>query len=101
MLQAWTIRPTKDEFLKVWFSGATAGDICEYFGLNHDELVALASQWGFGSARRLLEVDPTADEIRERAAVVRSRWTTAEERRRRGAAKPLELPRVNGPSWLA
>jgi hypothetical protein len=95
------MRPTRDEFLKVWNSGATAGDICEHFGIHHDDLVALASQCGMGAARRLAEVDPTADEIRERAAIVRSRWTAAEEKRRRGAARRLELRQVSAPSWLA
>jgi hypothetical protein len=101
MLQPWTIMPSKEEFFEVWNSGVTAGDICEHFGISHDELVRIAQRYRLKYARRLAEVDPSADEIRERAAIVRLKWSPAEELRRRGGRGPLEFPRAKSPSWLA
>lgn len=93
--------PSKEEFFEVWNSGVTAGDICEHFGISHDELVALAKKYRLKYARRLAEIDPTPEEIRERSAIVRLNWSMTEERRRRGERGPLEFPRAKSPSWLA
>lgn len=85
-----------------WFSGLMISEICQRHTLSRDQVVrlrvglALPPRMDRGSRRRRAAEcrTPTEDEIKQRAAEIRAKWTPETERRRAGIDGPVlyEIP---------
>jgi hypothetical protein len=75
---AWrlAVRVDYDEFRRLWADQTvTKGQICERFGITRWRLADIARILDLDDDRDNLPfVDPTPEEIRERAAEIRSKW---------------------------
>lgn len=71
---------------ELWSSGESVSDIALSLGVSQSMLYRLKDQYGLPSRQRggvaFTIVDPTPEEIAERAAVERSRWSDEERHRR-------------------
>jgi len=83
-------RPPRDEFTKAWFDSSLRRiDIAAKFGLSKTLCRNIAMEFGLPAIREQCENgynnrqdDPTPEEILQRAAEVRRRWSDAERSRR-------------------
>lgn len=82
---------------RLWFSQISDDDLCIELRIVRSRLRLLAIQYALpkrtrpqGDPHRRLD-DPTEEEIAERAAVERSRWTPEEEKRRAVGRRDVEI----------
>lgn len=83
----------------LWNTNLRNDQLAEALGVTRDSLSSLRMRYGLPIRKHASlrgnyshQPDPTEDEIRERAAAVRARWTPEEEESRRLAAKPYTIP---------
>lgn len=81
------------DLFRLWSSGETVSDIALALGISQTFLYRLKDRYGLPSRQRggvaFTIVDPSPEEIAERAAVERSRWSE-EERQRRMVGVPRD-----------
>lgn len=74
------------DLFRLWSSGESVSDIALALGISQSMLYRLKWQYGLPSRQRggvaFTIVDPSPEEIAERAAVERSRWSEDERHRR-------------------
>jgi hypothetical protein len=82
---------------RLWFSDLSDDDLCIELRIVRATMSRLAKQYALpprltakGDPQRRLD-DPTAEEIAERAAIERSRWTPEEEKRRAVGRRAVEV----------
>jgi len=98
--QAKDKRPpiTKKALAKLWYKNVRIDDIAMYFGVSDERIRVAAAKYKLDSKAKVQEVfdsewqpgDPTADEIKERAAEVRRGWSHEEMLRRAGVREAAE-----------
>lgn len=85
---------------KLWHNGTTPEAICTQMGITHTRLMGLAKRFNLRGAEKLRKprtgkpvIDPTPEEIAERAAITRASWTPEEMERRRvgGSREPVSV----------
>lgn len=85
---------------KLWHNGTSADEICTQLGISHTRLLGLAKRFNLRDAEKIRRprtgkpvIDPTPEELAQRAAVVRASWTPEERERRRlgGGRLPVEI----------
>jgi len=94
------IRPVlnRNSFNRLWNSNLPVNEIADFFGVSPSLVKTMAIKYGSlsPSARREEQAqewqpgDPTPEEIKERAAVIRAGWTETELRARLGERKTAE-----------
>lgn len=97
-----------------WLGGLMIADICQKHTLSRDQVVRLRvslelpARMDRGNRRKTGEQEtPTPEEIKERAAKIRSEWTPEIERKRRGVEtevfyeipQNVETPEDFDPRW--
>lgn len=82
---------------RLWFSDMSDDDLCIEMRIVRATMTRLAKRYGLpqrlhakGDPHRRLD-DPTEEEIAERAAIERSRWTPEEEKRRAVGRSSVEI----------
>lgn len=91
--------PTEQQKIlsEMWAAGATAAKIAVALGITKAAVYTLRWQYKLPRRPRVIpeEINPTADEIAERAAEVRSMWSDDElDRRAVGRCSGWRLPKV-------
>lgn len=101
--QAKDKRPpiTKKALSKLWYKNVRVEDIAAYFGVSDEKIRTTVNKYKLDPKQVVQETydsewqigDPTPEEIKERAAIVRQKWSQAEAARRMGArpADPVDL----------
>lgn len=85
---------------ELWPTDMTRREIADRLGISMGQLASASRKYALGRRRRTSHdsrapvADPTPEEIAERSALVRAKWTPEEEARRRGA--PPERWRTPG-----
>jgi intergrase/recombinase len=74
---------------RLWAGDLTLDEICEEIAMERDEFLALAATLGLRDRQEPDVYIPTVEQIRIKAAIIRSRWTQAELEARR-------MPRQDG-----
>jgi hypothetical protein len=100
--QAKDKRPpiTKKALSKLWYKNVRIEDIALYFGVSDERIRVAAARYNLDPKNKVQEVfdsewqpgDPTQEEIKERAAEIRAKWTATEHLIRRGI-------RTDTPVW--
>jgi hypothetical protein len=78
----------RELFAELWLAGASVPEMAARLGCRQPAIYSLRVQFGLPRRPRVpcTDKDPTPDEIAERSAEVRARWSE-EERERRGIGK--------------
>lgn len=83
---------TKRALAQLWHRNVTIDDIAAYFGVSDEKIRTTANKYKLDPKRVVQEAydsewqpgDPTLEEIKERAAEIRAKWTETELRARLG-----------------
>lgn len=83
---------TKRALAQLWHRNVTIDDIAAYFGVSDEKIRTTANKYKLDPRRVVQEAydsewqpgDPTLEEIKERAAEIRAKWTETELRARLG-----------------
>jgi DNA-directed RNA polymerase sigma subunit (sigma70/sigma32) len=88
-------------FAAMWKNNLTIDELAAFFGVSDETIRIAANNLQFAKKRKIKQElaeewkigDPTPEEIKERTAIVRQKWSQAETARRLGArpAKPVNL----------
>jgi hypothetical protein len=78
----------RELFAELWLAGASVPEMAARLGCRQPAIYSLRVQFGLPRRPRVqcTDKDPTPDEIAERSAEVRARWSE-EDRERRGIGK--------------
>jgi hypothetical protein len=92
---------SKELFATLWKNNLTIDELAAFFGVSDETIRIAAKNLRFKAKRKIKQKlsndwqpgDPTIEEIKERAAIVRQKWSESERFRRMGlrAAGPVNL----------
>lgn len=92
---------SKELFATLWKNNLTIDELAAFFGVSDESIRVAAKNLQFVNKRKIKQElsnewqpgDPTPEEIKERAAIVRQKWSENERFRRMGlrVAGPVDL----------